>query len=65
MARLATLVFIAAALAVPVSHIQAGVYSPDEPTPFLVRPDGTVAELPFGPEFEGPFAQRFAAGSPR
>jgi hypothetical protein len=58
-ARLATIALLAAALAVPVSHARAGVYSPDEPTPFGVRPDGTAEELPFGPTFEGPFAVRF------
>jgi hypothetical protein len=42
----------------PVPHIQAGVYTPDEPVPFPVA-DGMAAELPFGPEFEGPFALAF------
>jgi hypothetical protein len=58
-ARLATIALLAAALVVPVSHTQAGVYSPDGPAPFAVRADGTAEEMPFGPEFEGPFAQRF------
>jgi hypothetical protein len=48
-----------AALTGSISHVQAGVYSPDEPTPFTVRADGTAEEMPFGPEFEGPFAQLF------
>ncbi|HET6574888.1 MAG TPA: hypothetical protein VFG68_14880 [Fimbriiglobus sp.] len=59
MARFATIALLAAALVVPASYTQAGVYSPDEPTPFRVRPDGTAEELPFGPTFEGPFAVRF------
>jgi hypothetical protein len=36
----------------------AGVYSPDTPTPFPVRADGTAEPLAFGPGFEGPFAVR-------
>ncbi|HVK18631.1 MAG TPA: hypothetical protein VM533_16985 [Fimbriiglobus sp.] len=59
MARFGTFALLAAALAVPLSHVRAGVYSPDAPSPFPVRADGTAEELPFGPEFEGPFAQQF------
>ncbi len=51
-------VLIAAAVAGPVPHTRAGVYSPDEPTPFQVRADGTAEELGFGPGFEGPFAEK-------
>lgn len=58
MARLGTFALLAV-LAVPLSHTQAGVYGPDEPMPFPVRADGTAEEMPFGPTFEGPFAQRF------
>ena len=58
MARLGTFALLAT-LVVPLSHIQAGVYSPGEPTPFSVRADGTAEEMPFGPEFEGQFAVRF------
>lgn len=37
----------ALALAACVTPVRAGVYTPDEPVPFAVRPDGSAAPLPF------------------
>jgi hypothetical protein len=56
-ARIGTLALLVFVVSAP--RTLAGVYSPDEPTPFPVRADGTAEELPFGPGFEGPFAQKF------
>jgi predicted Zn-dependent protease len=39
----------------------AGEYHPAEPCPFPVKPDGTVEELGFGPQFDGPFPTLFTA----
>lgn len=47
--------FVALVLSLP--HARAGLYTPDEPTPFQVRPDGAAVELPFGTQSAGPFRQ--------
>jgi hypothetical protein len=51
---------LVAAVVVAAPPVRAGVYTPDEPTPFKVRPDGVAEPLAFGPQFEGPFALYFA-----
>ncbi len=41
------------------SHTQAGLYSPAEPCPFEVRPDGTAKELTYGTATAGEFRIRY------
>lgn len=60
MARLAIIAVLAVAVTIPVSRVRAGVYSPDEPTPFPVRADGTAEDLGFGTQSAGPFRQLYA-----
>jgi tetratricopeptide (TPR) repeat protein len=51
---LATVAFFAA-----VPFTRAGLYSPDEPCPFEVQPDGTAKELTFGTAEAGAFRIRY------
>ena len=39
---------------------RAGFYSPTEPLPFHIRPDGTAEELSFGKDSDGEFPRRLA-----
>lgn len=54
MGRFGTLTF--ALLLLSLTSTRAGLYSPDEPPPVPVTPDGKAGEIGFGPRFEGPFA---------
>lgn len=47
------------ALAAAASPTRAGLYSPDEPCPFEIRPDGSAKELSFGTTDPGEFRIRY------
>ncbi|OWK41844.1 tetratricopeptide repeat protein [Fimbriiglobus ruber] len=48
-------------LGVAAPFARAGLYSPDESTPFKVGPSGAAEELSFGSQFDGLFPLRFTA----
>ena len=56
---LPTGVLILSALLTLVPAARGGVYSPHEPVPFKIRPDGTAEELAFGTQSGGPFRLEF------
>jgi hypothetical protein len=49
---------------VPVPHTQAGVYSPDEPMPFQVGPDGAAKDVTYLPTFKILLDERLNASNP-
>lgn len=56
--RLAFVLAIVAHIA-SAPHTWAGLYSPDEPCPFEIQPDGTAKELGFGTTDPGEFRMRY------
>jgi len=47
------------------SNAEAGVYGPEDVSPFAIRPDGTAEELPYVPNFKSMLDDRLNAGNPK
>lgn len=61
MKRLASL-FLVGVLA---SLARAGIYTPEEPTPFTIHPDGLAEAIEYQPTFQLEFDKRYNAANPR